>query len=66
MSIPEFDPGTVRRKLEDAGLLGAFDAAVHTLDVTRVLELLREAGLPDGEVKRAAAAILVESSLREE
>jgi hypothetical protein len=66
MSIPEFDAGSLRRKLEAAGLLKAFEEAVHILDVTRVLEILREARLPDEEVKRTAAAILVESSLREE
>jgi hypothetical protein len=66
MSIPGFDAGSLYRKLEAAGLLKAFEEAVHTLDVTRVLEILREAKLPDEEVKRAAAAILVESSLRED
>ena len=65
MSAPGFNAGSLRQRLEGAGLLKAFDEAVHTLDVTRVLEVLREAKLPDEEVKRTAAAILVESSLRE-
>lgn len=65
MSKPGFDAGSLRQHLQAAGLLSAFDEAVRTLDVTRVLGVLREAALPDVEAKRAAAAILVEAAMEE-
>lgn len=58
--------GSIRQKLEAAGLLDDLDDAVHTLDVTRVLALLREVKLPEREVKRMAASLLVNASLAEE
>jgi len=61
-----FDIASLRQTLRAAGSLKAFDEAVHILDVTHVLEILREAKLPEEEVKRAAAALLVESSMKED
>jgi hypothetical protein len=65
MQKPGFDLAALRRTLQSAGTLNAFDEAVHILDVTHVMEILREAKLPEEEVRRAAAAVLVESSMKE-
>jgi hypothetical protein len=66
MLNPDVGSGSLRQRLREAGLLDAFDEAVHTLEVARVLEILREADLPDAEARRTAASILVESSMLEE
>jgi hypothetical protein len=66
MLNPEVGAGALRQRLREAGLLSAFDEAVHTLDVSRVLEILREAGVPDAEAKRTAAPVLVGASTLEE
>ena len=65
MQKPGFDLASLRQTLHAVGTLKAFDEAVHTLDVARVLEILRETKLPEEEVRRAAAALLVESSMKE-
>jgi hypothetical protein len=66
MLNPDASAGSLRERLREAGLLNAFDEAVHTLEVARVLEILREAKFPDAEAKRTAASILVGLSMPEE
>jgi hypothetical protein len=66
MLNPEAGAGSLRQRLRDAGLLDAFDEAVHTLEVSRLLEILRAAGIPDAEAKRTAASVLVGASMHEE
>jgi hypothetical protein len=66
MLNPDVGAGSLRERLREAGLLTAFDEAVHALEVARVLEILREAGFPDAEAKRTAASVLVDASMREE
>lgn len=66
MSNPGFDAGSLRQRLLDAGLLNDFDDAVRTLEVARVLEILRAAKLPGDEAKRVAAAVLVNTSMIED
>lgn len=66
MPNPDAGAGPLRQRLREAGLLQAFDEAVHTLEVARVLEILRQANFPDAEAKRTAASVLVEASMLDE
>ncbi len=66
MPNPDAGIGSLRGRLRQAGLLAAFDEAVHALEVARVLEILREAGFADAEAKRTAASVLVEASMLED
>jgi hypothetical protein len=66
MLNPDVGSGALRQRLRDAGVLTAFDEAVHTLDVSRVLEILHQAGVPDAEARRVAASTLVGAAMPDE